>query len=559
MKLEFALAGSPNDAFCSQIAMFRKALDWLGEPYRSARLIAMFGDWEIGQIPDRWTDAFRNIDIVWVDPSDYADRSYVAQGVRRFSAFSPDTDIAFVCDADTLPVARFDGLLEAAMARPAFRAVMGMRPPMIGERPINWAEVSAQLGISQPEHRFAYSRSTRPDGAPFGLAPLYPNAGFLVATPAIFETLENELEDLRRRFMQAYTDDGSAAFYSAQICLGLAVHTTGVDHDAIPLRYNFPNLTDQSAFPEELTEIAICHYQVQEIINRWKIFENRADFDAFMALDLTGANRALQTAIRGMTKAEYPFADSARDHTHTLPYRVMPRSDAAALSDADRFKFYLDWSAAMLRQKNPAGAIDMALQARSIDKADPRPAALKAEALLALGRRREAVATLRKALRTTPDSSLLYEGLGLACKSAGRIRAARTCLERATVLETASANAFAELAILLGEAGEVSPALEAMRQAIALQPGSFRNQMQLGNLLMQDDAFSKAETAYTQAESLRPGNAGAWFKLSQARMRRGDLKSALEAAEYATVAAPDQARFAKHVEALKSRLALETE
>ena len=83
--------------------------------------------------------------------------------------------------------------------------------------------------------------------------------------------------------------------------------------------------------------------------------------------------------------------------------------------------------------------------------------------------------------------------------------------------------------------------------------------MQLGNLLMQDDAFSKAETAYTQAESLRPGNAGAWFKLSQARMRRGDLKSALEAAEYATVAAPDQARFAKHVEALKSRLALETE
>ena len=65
MKIEFLLCGSPNDAFYSQTAMFRMALDSLGGIYRQARLSLCIGDETFQAVPARWREPLRNVDVLW--------------------------------------------------------------------------------------------------------------------------------------------------------------------------------------------------------------------------------------------------------------------------------------------------------------------------------------------------------------------------------------------------------------------------------------------------------------------------------------------------------------
>ena len=113
-KIDFVIPASPNDAFFSQIAMFRLGLDALGEAYQAARLIAVFGDSRIMPLPDRWKPHFERIDVEWADPSEFERIGYRAQCERRFEVFRPEADVAVSCDADTLLIRPFEPHVIAA-------------------------------------------------------------------------------------------------------------------------------------------------------------------------------------------------------------------------------------------------------------------------------------------------------------------------------------------------------------------------------------------------------------------------------------------------------------
>ena len=91
MKVEFAIAGSPNDAFFSQMAMFRLALSDLGGTYKAARVICVFGDSEVQPIPERWREAFKDIEPM--QPGGVLATAANTAALEEWVGFKPSTPI----------------------------------------------------------------------------------------------------------------------------------------------------------------------------------------------------------------------------------------------------------------------------------------------------------------------------------------------------------------------------------------------------------------------------------------------------------------------------------
>src|SRR5947208_17087353 len=110
LRLAYLIPASPTDGFYAQLAMIRIALDALDEPYRSARVVAAVGTTDDATVPPEWRDALSRVDVEFVRGP--GDGSFRAQVNGRWSMVPPGTDVVIFADADTLPVARFDDLLE---------------------------------------------------------------------------------------------------------------------------------------------------------------------------------------------------------------------------------------------------------------------------------------------------------------------------------------------------------------------------------------------------------------------------------------------------------------
>jgi len=315
MKFEFLIPASPQPAFFSQIAMFRRALDHLGGDYAAARLVAVFGDADIHEVSADWVPFLDRVEVHWVTPEAFAERGYFAQGNRRFELISPDADLAVICDADILPMRPFDDELLRFVGKKAVAGVIAHYhfpwARRTGDAAGDWQKVAGEV-LGHPialEHRY-----TLADPAPIE-TPFYINFGVVAGTPSGLAAVWQDMSRIERQ-VEAVMGN----YFSAQVAFALAVAASGVTTHALPMRYNFPNdQTAETAYVGELESIILLHYLRGDLFDRQKVFATEAAFKDFLGMDLTGANAALQDHVRLITGGAYPFARPGRQPAPMSP------------------------------------------------------------------------------------------------------------------------------------------------------------------------------------------------------------------------------------------------
>jgi hypothetical protein len=309
-KLEFLLCGSPNDAFWSQLAMFRLSLDSLGPEFRAARVVLVLGDLERVPVPRRWRPWLRRVDIEWTPIESFLEwgdgEDYL------FTLLDPTADLSFICDADTLLVRPIPAdMLDRMIRDPAIHGVIAHVPvPKKDDRGVDlrhldneafWSELAKRVlgrAIDLPHH---YTLN-----AELGRCPFYINYGFVAAPPALLQQLHEQMASVVPK-IRDWVDN---RFYS-QLGIALAVEQGGIPTRALPMRYNFPNdARFDAAYPEEMEHALLIHYLRLDQFNRHRIFADNEEFDRFGELDLEGSNRVFQDYVWKLTGGHYPFADA---------------------------------------------------------------------------------------------------------------------------------------------------------------------------------------------------------------------------------------------------------
>ena len=310
MKLEFLTLASPTPAFFSQIAMFRRSLNALGGHYRRARVVAVMACRSQHEVPELWRRRMGEVEIA-IPPAEELAMHPQGHAFHRFRLFSEDADVSFLCDADTIFLRRFEGLLWRMKMRPAIAGVMahfhmpGRKKTTIVSDELakeEWDEISsAVIGRTIPR---PYLYTLHPQDAP-AYAPFYPNFGLVAGTPRIF----SKFLDYSDVGLKAYELVGS--YFTGQVAFALICAKMGVRTRALPMRFNFPN--DEVAdtiYPKELKNIIMLHYLRKKLFDRQKIFCDPLEFERFMGMQLRGSNAIFQDRVRLLTGGRYPFSDA---------------------------------------------------------------------------------------------------------------------------------------------------------------------------------------------------------------------------------------------------------
>ncbi|MFQ6024211.1 MAG: tetratricopeptide repeat protein [Acidiferrobacterales bacterium] len=164
-----------------------------------------------------------------------------------------------------------------------------------------------------------------------------------------------------------------------------------------------------------------------------------------------------------------------------------------------------------------------------------------AEALQALHRLDEAVATYQQALVLKPDLAEIHNKLGIAFQEQGELAKAIAAFRRALTVEADFAEAHYNLGNALHESGQLAEAVSAYRQAIALEPDDAEAFNNLGVALKDQGEFAEAITAFERALALNPNSAGIHVNLGNARHAQGQLVEAISSYEQALAIKPNDA------------------
>jgi hypothetical protein len=307
LKIDFVIPASPNDAFFSQIAMFRLALDALGDAYREARLVAVFGDTRITPLPDRWRPHFEKIDVEWADPGEFERIGYRAQSERRYEVFRPDADVIVSCDADTLLIRPFEPEVIAAARHGILGGVIAhYHFPWVdtsGDPSADWSKLSRSTIGQEIELLYRY---TLMEPESVQNCPFYINLGFLIGSPQSINVLYKSYKSIVDGVLTIVNN-----YFYEQITVPLAVAKHKIPTVALPMRYNFPNYPiADTKYLAEIKQIRLIHYLRTELFDRQKIFASGDAFEAFMKLELDGSNRIFQDRVHQITGGVYPFDGS---------------------------------------------------------------------------------------------------------------------------------------------------------------------------------------------------------------------------------------------------------
>ena len=316
-RIEFLLCGSPNDAFYSQVAFFRLSLDQLGEAYRAARVVAVFGGEEDPVLPPRWERLFDRIESIHASVEAFREHGYFAASDLRYGFLDPTADISCLCDADTVLVRPLPiEFIEEMKVRPAICGVVAHYPFPISRATTDdseghglfhgmpqaqaW-ERMGQIVLGRPMPRPL--RYTLLEGVEDDRCPFYINYGFLAGPPGLLASLDRQLQEIQPDVSRMVGNE----FYG-QVGIALAVERAAIPWRALPMRFNFPN--DRNAdrlYPEELEKVVLLHYLRHTIFDRQAIFASRASFEEFLAMRLVGSDRVFQQYAQRITGGVYPM------------------------------------------------------------------------------------------------------------------------------------------------------------------------------------------------------------------------------------------------------------
>jgi hypothetical protein len=304
------IAASPTPSFYSQIAALRLALERLEWSRWRHSVHVYIGGERDARALEEWLPHLRDVEITWVSEARFSRNGDWSQSDDVFRFAPRDADVLLAMDADTLPVASLEVLLDCISDTKAIAGVIAHYPfplPSGGTLREGWRRVAS--GLVNASLEFNHSHSLVPDDAPpeERLTPFYLNFGVVGFPSSAFDVVAGRYLFLRPRIMDRMIDPD----FSGQAALTLAIAETGVRTLALPMRFNFPNdARAEVMYPEELTNAVIFHYLRTTTFDRQVIFTSSEHYSAFMGLTLTGVDAAFQRAVKRIIGHDYPFARS---------------------------------------------------------------------------------------------------------------------------------------------------------------------------------------------------------------------------------------------------------
>jgi tetratricopeptide (TPR) repeat protein len=193
------------------------------------------------------------------------------------------------------------------------------------------------------------------------------------------------------------------------------------------------------------------------------------------------------------------------------------------------------------------------------------------------GNAKQAVETLRAAVRSDPDNALAYYHLGVACEQVGDLAQAESAWQNAVRLNPdlsegylalarsalrhndmsaleqsanqivrllpASPAGYAMRALSLLKSGQYSRAEQDAGKAISLAPQAPDGYMQMGNLRTAQKNYAAAAKFYQETLDRDPGSADALASLMNAFVTQGQTEKAIAAAQTQIAKVPESSAF----------------
>lgn len=223
-----------------------------------------------------------------------------------------------------------------------------------------------------------------------------------------------------------------------------------------------------------------------------------------------------------------------------LARRYAPSPGRPVLSAAAALSAVL---AAATFQRNRVWASPLTLWSDAVEKSPrkTRPHSNLGLALIAAGRREEALPHLRAVVQINPNHVSGYNNLAVLLGDMGRTGEAVHWLEVARGLKPDHAETYYNLGRIRLEEGRLVEAAELLRKAIALDPGYVNAYANLGGALNQLGRPAETVQLLAGKDALLRGSVEACFNLGVAYVLLGDGPGAEQALSSLTRLAPDRA------------------
>lgn len=308
LKLCFLIAASPNDGFYGQIAMFRRSLDYLGGIYKRAVVIANFGDQSIKELPERWQPHFARIVTHFVPPvNSQGPDDYFAQSLAKWTNIPDECDVIVFSDADTIFLRPIDDLLTLLVTTPAIAGTIAHWTPFNAEGVDpreEWAALARECLDREMPLDYTHTLTTDKDPPSLRKCPFYLNFGCVILPRKFLDQIRSTYLPLLSRVMPLLPNP----VFTAQVSLTLAVYAHNIPHQAVDMRYNFPNdELAEALYAESMHDLRVIHYLRTQRFDRQQIFASAEEFHSFLELDLRGSDKMFQDHVRILTGSRYPF------------------------------------------------------------------------------------------------------------------------------------------------------------------------------------------------------------------------------------------------------------
>ncbi|MEA2711096.1 MAG: hypothetical protein QOF78_3697 [Phycisphaerales bacterium] len=145
-----------------------------------------------------------------------------------------------------------------------------------------------------------------------------------------------------------------------------------------------------------------------------------------------------------------------------------------------------------------------------------------------VGRNREAIELISRAIALLPQAAHFHANLGTVLRDQKELDRAETALREAIRLEPANAPAHYNLALVLLDGGRAPEALAELRTAIQINPASLDARLTLATTLGRSGDYAGAYAAAAEALRIQPDNAPALTAAAAALERSGRPSQAAE-------------------------------
>ena len=176
---------------------------------------------------------------------------------------------------------------------------------------------------------------------------------------------------------------------------------------------------------------------------------------------------------------------------------------------------------------------------------------LRGQAALAEQRWPDAIASFRKVTELYPGSFAGQRDLALALQQSGKTDEAVRAYEAALALKPDSEDVQLRLAFLFLKAKQNDKAVPLLQALADKGTKAYDVYTSLARLAYEKDDLAASEAAFVKALAVRD-DGRTWFNLGVVRVRRSDLKGALDAFEHAAQHAETKEQAAKEIEKVKA-------